>query len=364
MPAAHSAKLSDIRTVLVLLLCPIGDTLFATPVLRALHQAMPQAQITAVAYPTNRNLLEGRPDVDCIVLHPTSDPATWRTIPAAVKALRTTAFDLAISLNPIMTPVYRLLARARRWIELPLPPWWWLRSARRTPWATTHAVTTYLQTLQPLGITGAATTPDVPVTAAHRQRVTTLLDAHGIRGPTPLLSLHPGGEGYGGMKRWPADRFAVVGNALAERHHATVVIVGGKADLHLAGAVAARLHAPPVNLCGQTSLVETAAVLERCLLLVGNDSSPLHLAAAVGTPVVGIYGPSNPEQFAPVTERGEIVRSGRHCSPCFHFTGTQAFWEHPVCLRARCLEEVAPETVVAAAEQVVWRRGGRERDAA
>ncbi|MCX6023433.1 MAG: glycosyltransferase family 9 protein [Chloroflexi bacterium] len=349
--------------LLVLLLCPIGDTLFATPTLRALRRAYPDTAITVVAHPTNRPLLEDRPDVDHLLTHPTRARASWAGVRRDLAALRTAPFDLGVSLNPVFTPLYRLLASCARWIETPLPPWWWLRSARRTAWARIHAVDIYLRTLDPLRLGPLNANPDLPVSAECRRAALRLLDESGLAGQAPLFALHPGGEGYGGMKRWPAERFAAVGNTLIERYGGALAVLGGPDERELAARVFAGLRAPTVNACGRLTLLETAALLERCRLLVGNDSAPLHMAAAVGVPVVGVYGPSNPDQFAPCSPAGEVVRSGRPCSPCFHFTGTQAFWEHPVCFRPRCLEEVTTEMVLAAVERALRARAPARRAA-
>src|SRR5690606_23171405 len=114
----------------------------------------------------------------------------------------------------------------------------------------------------------------------------------GLPGDGPVVALHPGADHFP-AKRWPVDRFALLADRLAERYGARVVLVGGPGDVPLAAAIRERVQrAPLLDLTGRLALLETAAVLERVDLMVGNDSGPLHMAVAVGTPVVALFGPS------------------------------------------------------------------------
>ncbi|MBI4497214.1 MAG: glycosyltransferase family 9 protein [Chloroflexi bacterium] len=349
--------------ILVVALIPIGDTLFATPVLRALRQGFPQAHITAVTSTSNRDILEGNPDLDALLAQPTRQYFDLALVRDLWRGLREVGFDLGISLNPFLTPVFRLLTRTARWLALPLPPWWWLVSHRRGPWGATHAVTHYLRTLEPLGLTADDPTPRVYPSPEERRWARAVFAHRGVRETDFVLAVHPGGEGWRGRKRWTPEGFARVAQELARRYRGVVLLVGGRAERDLTEDIAARLDCPRLNLAGETSLRQTAALLERATLFVGNDSSPLHLAAAVGTPVVGIYGPSNPEQFAPRSPRAAMVRSGRPCAPCFHFVGTQAVWDRPWRFTAPCMAEITPERVIMAAVALLSRSGTQHRSA-
>jgi ADP-heptose:LPS heptosyltransferase len=165
-----------------------------------------------------------------------------------------------------------------------------------------------------------------------------------------------GGDGFRGRKRWSTDRFAQVAAALVERFDLQVVLIGGPDDLELAEAVASQLPRNVTNLTGRTSLLETAALIERSTLFIGNDSCPLHLAAAVGTPAVGIFGPSNVEQFRPLGEPGyrqRVLQARLPCSPCFHFVGTEAPWVPNLCHSYACLKAISADDVLEAATSLL-----------
>jgi hypothetical protein len=102
--------------------------------------------------------------------------------------------------------------------------------------------------------------------------------------------------------------------------------------------------------------METAALIERSTLFIGNDSCPLHIAAAIGTPAVGIYGPSSVEQFRPLggpKHRQRVVQSNLPCSPCFHFVGTDAPWVPNLCHSYACLNAIGADDVIASATSLL-----------
>lgn len=145
------------------------------------------------------------------------------------------------------------------------------------------------------------------------------LDA-GVTDPAPRqarwIALHPGGDRA--IKIWAPDRFVELARRLAARGPARFVITGGPGDRAVADAVASALSRalPVVNLAGRADLLTLAAVLERSAILVTGDTGPMHLAAAVGTPVVGIFGPSDPVRWGPLSQAAVAVRIDLPCSPC------------------------------------------------
>jgi lipopolysaccharide heptosyltransferase II len=135
-------------------------------------------------------------------------------------------------------------------------------------------------------------------------------------GQAPWIALHPGGDRT--IKIWAPDRFVELARRLAARGPARFVLTGGPGDRAVADAVASKLSPalPVVNLAGRADLLTLAAVLERTAILVTGDTGPMHLAAAVGTPVVGIFGPSDPGRWGPLSHASVAVRIDLPCSPC------------------------------------------------
>ena len=131
----------------------------------------------------------------------------------------------------------------------------------------------------------------------------------------PWIGLNPGAF-FGSAKRWIPERYAAAGELLARRLGAKVAILGGADERPLGEAIAAGLQAPVRMLCGETTLPELVGVLSRLRLLLTNDSGPMHVAAALGVPVVAVFGPTDWRETAPVGRRHRLVREPVHCSPC------------------------------------------------
>jgi heptosyltransferase-2 len=165
---------------------------------------------------------------------------------------------------------------------------------------------------------------DVPASATDGARA--MLAERGWDGISPIVGFAPGAA-YGGAKRWPPDRVARAIGTLARDRGIACVLVGGTADAATTRAVAAeagKMSQPVherrlIDLAGQTDLVRLAAVMSACSVFVSNDSGAMHLAAAVGTPVVAVFGPTNEHATAPVARRGRratIVTGAAWCRPC------------------------------------------------
>ena len=162
-----------------------------------------------------------------------------------------------------------------------------------------------------------------------------------------MLGLNPGAE-YGPAKRWPVERFAVAAREVQQQINCVWLILGGKGDRELAAAVAHSMTqnvediTPPLNLAGQTSLRELCAVFKLCRVVLTNDTGPMHLAAALGTPVVVPFGSTSPELTGPGLPgdtRHQLIKSDAPCSPCF-------LRECPIDFR--CMHGIAVERVVEA----------------
>jgi heptosyltransferase-2 len=163
--------------------------------------------------------------------------------------------------------------------------------------------------------------------------------------PGPWIGLNPGAF-YGTAKRWRPERYAAVGDTLARRSGARVAIVGGAAERALGESIAASMSAPARVLCGETSLADLTGVLSRLSVLVTNDSGPMHVAAALGVPVVAVFGPTDSRETGPVGDRHRIVSEPVHCSPC-------KLRECPI--DHRCMTRIGADRVIAAAQGMLDR---------
>ncbi|HEY7091543.1 MAG TPA: glycosyltransferase family 9 protein [Ktedonobacterales bacterium] len=356
---------TDPKRILVGLISPIGDTLLATPALAALRRAFSTAEIAALVAPSNAGILSGNPDVDRLIYAPASGTASQtRRYLDALRALRHEQFDLIISFSGISALTARLTHPRTPRMFLDLPRWWFLAGGDTTLHKR-HAVDQYLRTLAPLVAAPPADpearVPRIHLTAQERAQARELLREEGIAAASPLIAMHLGGDGFNGRKRWAPERFAAVANALVERHNAQVIFLGGAEDIERSREAAALVDRNAHVLAGRCSLKVTAALIERATLYIGNDSAPLHIAGAVGTPAVGIFGPSDWVEFAPASPKApapRVVHSDLACSPCFRFVGNDPMWKVNSCYSFACLNAITPEAVLATATDLLTEAQG------
>jgi heptosyltransferase-2 len=246
-----------------------------------------------------------------------------------------------------------------------LPRLWWLVPGAGREWRKKHAVEHYNDAVRRLGIEIEEMGLRILPSADEERRAQSWLDRYRVEPGELLIGIHPGGEGLWGRKQWGPQRFAQVASRLHDTlgERVRIVLMGGKDDAPLAAEIAARAHAHVINATGQTTLGETAALMKKCALFVGNDSSPLHIAAATGVPVVGIYGPTDPRSYRPWVPQGKegidyaVVRSPLACACRFPLVGGITLVEWILCLLCPSLASITPERVFEVCLRLVERRG-------
>jgi len=352
---------ADYQRILLILLAPIGDTLFATPAIRALRQAYPRATIGAVTWDSNRAVLENNPDVDELLVHP-SGRDWWRT-PGFLQGVRAQRFDLAVHFAPFHD-YYRLLTGIREHLRMPVPWLFWLLPHRNRRWRLKHARDHYLQVLRPLGLTPADNRPVLKISGQQEAFAASYLTQNGHRPGDLLVGIHAGGSGFRGAKRWSPKGFAWVARELGREAHVRLVFFGDGGDRELAGAVVeAGVPDGFINTCGRVSLSGAIGLLSRLNLFIGNDSGPLHLAAALDVPAVGIYGPTNVMNFHPLGEYARVVFGPVACPANHGFVGNRPLWDWRRC-SGECLDSVDPADVLSTARDLLTEVGRAEADSA
>ncbi len=348
------------RKILATVLCPLGDTLLATPALYALRKRFPSAQIVGLTNRSNHGILEGNPDLDALVqVNPAGAGLEWARVARVLYQLRREQFDVILNFSTL-GQVLTSISGGNEHIGFPMPRLWWLRPTRDEKFSAGHAIDRYLDVVSQLGVPlpteESERVPRLYLSGKDRAAARAILRKAGITAHDVVVSIHPGGEGFQRRKQWSTDRFAAVARGLMDQYRAKIVLVGGPTDKTLAEAIAARLPLAPLDTTGQTTLKQTAALIEASTLFIGNDSCPLHMAGAVGTAAIGIFGPSNIQQFHPVGQPGfRFVAAHRDlpCSPCFHFVGNRPPWQVNLCYSRRCLKAIPPEDVIASAHALL-----------
>jgi heptosyltransferase-2 len=323
-----------LRSVLVIRYSALGDVVLATSVIDPLRERFPEARIEWVTSPAYAPLLQGLPGIERV--H-TLGRGGIREAMRLATALRG-RFDLAVDLqNKVRSAV---VARAAGRAHLALRR----RTAGRAllslvgldpPVRGPHATRIYADLLAPLGVRGPGPTR-VALSPAARDAAAVPLA--GV--PRPRVAIAPGASNA--TKRWPAGRFAEVADALAARG-ASLVLAGGPADAEAIAGFRAALRSPLSADLSGLSVEGLAAGLAAVDLLVACDSGPVHLAGAVGTPAVAVFGPTSPERWGPQPP-GRVVRLPVDCSPCSNHGGARCPEGHH-----RCMEDLPAEPVILAA---------------
>jgi lipopolysaccharide heptosyltransferase II len=321
------------RNILVLSRMHIGDCLFTTPALRALREAFPDARIVVTVPESNRDLLIANPNVDELLPRPRSGLRAKREF---VRSVRARGFDLVISFQE-RTLFYALAARFSGARMTAATLYWPTRALYRRVGRRVigeHEVEKYATIVETLGMPRPTTPPELYVSEEHETSAAAKLQEAGWPPAGKVVGLNPGATMD--RKRWPADRFAAVGDRLAAEGY-RIALLGGPGDVMLGREIAGRMTAPTLLLAGRLRLGETAAALRRCALVISNDTGPMHMAAALGVPVVALFGPTPPNQFGPLGPRRILLHGRAGC---------------PECARP-CMHAISVEECVAAARQLL-----------
>lgn len=307
-------------------LSSLGDVVHALPAAHALRAWWPRAELTWVVERREEAILAGNPDLDHVVpidtrlwrrelCRPTGAPGVLAEVRGLVRRLRAGRFDLAVDLQGLWksgvitrltgAPVRAGLAMGRcreRANAL-------FTTHRVTPPVDVHVVEENLAVLSALGV-GAVPPSDrkfpLPPDAVADRAVRDLLEAEGVKPDTPLVVLNPGAGAA--SKRWPIGAYRRLGDELALRLGARVVLTWGPGEEPPARAIAHGMRAPAL-VPPPTSIRELVALLRRATLVVGGDTGPIHVAGALGVPTLGLYGPTSARRNGPCGPRTAAVQS-------------------------------------------------------
>lgn len=325
----------------------VGDAIMALPAIRAVRKRFPEAEIAIVARPYVADIYRHQGLADRLIAYDV------RGVHAGIAGrerlaaeLRAQKFDVALLLQNAFDAAWlawrggvpERIGYARDGRSLLLTKAVAVPKAGEVP---AHEKFYYLELLRRAGwLEGWEDEQFIPLTVtleANQRAAETLLNA-GAR-PAALRVAIGAGASYGSAKCWPPSRFAEVANRIQAESDADIILFGTAAEAAVSAAIAAEMRQPPINLTGKTTIGDLPALLSECHLFLGNDSGAMHVAAAVGLPVVAVFGPTDPLGTAPVTPRCTIVQEKSYCSPCFL---RRCPTDH------RCMTQVTPAAVSAA----------------
>ncbi|MBI5826742.1 MAG: lipopolysaccharide heptosyltransferase II [Deltaproteobacteria bacterium] len=342
-----------IGTILVRAPNWIGDAVICLPALECLKGRYPRARITVLAKSRVIPVFENNPDLDGIIEY--DDKGRHGGLKGRFRLrgeVRKRGFDMAVLFQNAFDAAFIAFisgipervgyARDLRTRLLTRPVIVTEEVKKR------HQAHYYLNIVRELG--GQCAEKPMPrlyVSEKEGAWALRFLEDNSI-GSTPVIGAAPGAS-YGPAKRWTAEGFASVLSRLSARYGAVPLIFGGRDDAQACAEVSGRIKTRHIDLCGMTNLRESIALLRRLKVFITNDSGPMHLSAALGTPTVAVFGSTSPQLTGPLGEKTAVVTAGMECSPCFERVCRYGHYG--------CLTSIGADTVAEKAEALLNGQG-------
>ena len=374
----------DFQKILLIKLSAMGDVVHTIPLLNALRRHYPKARIDWLTTPAIAELLRHNPAIDSVIEFSRDGWAKpWRFAPFAdaarlIATLRATGYDLVLDMQgQLRSAVFAFASGApvRIGFDRPRADIWqssprqipaearkhaW-QGAREGSWLAythhialptldVHPVERYLSVGAMLGLDDGAPDFSFPIPPEAATRIEGLLDYYGIANSN-LIAIAPGTNWE--TKEWRREGFAEVARHFLQKRYA-VTLVGSERERAACEAVAT-LAPGAINLAGETTLPELAALLRRAAIAVTNDSGPMHLAVALDRPVMSIFGPTDPVWSGPYRRDGAVLRVDLPCSPCYLRELRRCNFGHA------CMQDVKASAVIERAEAILAKSSARAK---
>ncbi len=321
----------------------VGDAVLAIPAMKAVRQTYPAAEITLLVRPWVAGVFTSAPFVDRVWSEPR--PAGIGDWMRLARGIREKRFDMGLLFpNSFESAAMMFLARVPRRVGYARDGRGWMltTSIRPSP-EKRHQVHYYLDLAAAVSASVDYPSIEIAANAEEKSKARKLLESAGIAPGRRFLVLNPGAA-YGSAKRWGEERFAEAGDALASELGIDVAIIGSEVERSIAERIRSLMRNRVAVLNGKTSLETLIGVISESLLVLTNDSGPMHIAAALGVPTVAVFGPTDDIATGPFGRRTRIVKEPVNCSPCM-------LRECPI--DHRCMTRVSAESVARAARELL-----------
>lgn len=307
--------------VLIIKLRYIGDTILTTPLVRAVKRDPRIGSVDLLVPEESAPLIRDCPHIDTVIALPPEGRRSLSFWVGMLARLRSARYQVVMDLTGsdrsslfcfiTGAPVrlgYSGSHRFRQWAAYTM--------AVPSALGSIHAVDHHLKMAEALEISIDDHHPCLPVTSEASDVVEQILQEAGIAPGSPFAVIHPGARRW--YKSWPKDRFTRLADQIMATLGMDIVLAGGPGDGETCRDISAEMYRKPVNLCGRLPLARFPALVQKAACLIGNDSAPIHVATAVGTPVIGLFGPTRPEAWAPRRDRDRVIAAAFPCRSCGH----------------------------------------------
>jgi heptosyltransferase-2 len=338
------------KRILIVRTDRIGDVLLSTPAIKALRDKYPHAYIAMMVAPYAKDIVDGNPYLDEVIIYDKDNlHKRWRDTIRFSRNLKKKRFDLSIVLHPtnrvhlitFLAGIPKRLGYDRKLGFLLTD-----RIKHEKQLGKQHESEYVLDMLRPLGISNARLELYMPIKKEAENWVEQKFKLEGIWPKDKILAIHPAASCP--SKVWSAARFAQACDVLADKYKLKVILISGPNDADKALEVASHMRNRCINFAGKTTVSELASLLKRCSLFISNDSGPVHIASAVSTPVISIFGRNqaglSPLRWSPLGLKDKILHKDIGCIQCLAHNCKKEF---------ACLKAIRVEDVVAAADAIL-----------
>ena len=344
--------------ILIVKLSAIGDVIHTLPALNAVRKQYPDAHITWLVEEAAYDVIKGHKALDRIIV---SKRKTWlkglagrsclkniREACSFIKHLRDTRYDLILDFQALLKSGILIgLARGGRKIgfdkgmEHQEHSYIFLNERSKPVDMEVHALTRGMMLLEAIGIRSSEVEYNIYISDQDRDAANDLLMHCGIKTPELLVAINPIAKWE--TKLWDNLKFSNLADRLINQANADVIFTGGQEDSEAIEDIISNMKAKAVNFAGKTDLKTLAALYEKASTVVSTDTGPMHLAAAIGTPVVALFGPTAPWRTGPFGLSHKIIRADLECSPCFKRQ----------CNTMECMKQISVDQVLDAAMSAI-----------
>jgi lipopolysaccharide heptosyltransferase II len=319
-------NLSKVKKILIVKLCCIGDVMFTTPLIRTLRKNFPQAEICYLVGKWTKDVLEKNPNINRVIIFDVpfeekNKLSKLKYILKFIGRLRDEKFDLAINCHrSFASNIFLFLSRVKYRVGFNWHHKGFTLNKKINFDYKKHEVERYLDIARGIGLNPEDNYLEIGLSEEdrkfteeiflkfnpRRKKSVSVFPGGGVNPKTTMLS-----------KRWPAENYAKLCDWIIEKYGAIVFFLGGKDDESVAEKIIGLMKNKAINLVGKTTFRQSAGIIESTSLFIGGDSGLLYIAAAVGTPTIALFGPSNPNLVSPLGEKHKYIWKKVECSPCY-----------------------------------------------
>ena len=341
---------SEIKRILLINMGGVGDIILFTPVLKALKHCLPYGSITLITgEPGIEKVIAGSGLIDKVILCDRKKRRSIAQILQLINTIKKERFDLALiatGTNSFNGSLLTYLAGIPYRIGENINHLGMFYTTKVSYDKERHELEGNLDLLKAAGIEINDKNPFVYISRDDEKFAEQFFLDNKILNK-PIICLHVGPAAPDkNFRRWSGDKFAELANKLTDLYQAKIILVGGNEEIDLVNKILSLFKSQPVISTGKTSIGQMAALIKKADLFIGNDSGPMHIAGAVATPTVAIFGPTNTKDHHPCGNKFIIVRKNLKCSPCYYRGKVK-------CKKLDCFKSITGDEVLKAVDEIL-----------